>query len=89
MLNGNGDAQAKAASKPTVKPKATKAPVKPNAAPKKKVPIDVDENADDSILDVDDYDYGSGSSTARAAPAAANGKKKTASETYQKVRPTQ
>ncbi|TFY75740.1 hypothetical protein EWM64_g8272 [Hericium alpestre] len=59
----------KAAPKSTAKPKATKAPVKARAAPKKKVLVDLDDNADDSI----------------GAPAAANGKKKSASETYTKL----
>ncbi|THH17199.1 hypothetical protein EW146_g3569 [Bondarzewia mesenterica] len=74
----------KAVPKAVVKDKAIKAPPKSKAA-SKKVLRDVDENADDSVVDIDD-DEGSGPSGPRDAPAAAsNGKKKTASEMYQKT----
>ena len=56
--------------------------------PKKKVLLDVDENAEVDALDVDgNEDDGSvGPSIPKAAPkAATNGKLKSASETYTKV----
>ncbi|KAI0056765.1 type II DNA topoisomerase [Artomyces pyxidatus] len=70
------------ASKATAKPKS-KATTKPKAAPKKKVLADVDENAEESVEEVDEDD-GAGPSAPRAAPVA-NGKKKSASETYTKL----
>lgn len=65
----------KAASKPASKP------AKPAAkTTKKKILADKDDNASDVALDFDDIDE-EDAGPARAAPA----KKKTASETYQKV----
>ena len=68
----------KAAPKAAPKPKPAKAPAK---ATKKKVLVDKDDNASDGGIDFDDDDDDDRVPSARAAPA----KKKTASETYQKV----
>ena len=67
-------APAKAAPKATAKPKATK---------KTKVLVEKDDNADTDDEAVDDDPA---PLPGPSAPAAANGKKKTASETYTKVR---
>jgi DNA topoisomerase II len=73
------------AKKTTTKAKpASKAATKAKAAPKKKPLADVDENADDNIMDVDHSDNEPGPSVQQEAPIA-NKKKKTASETYTKV----
>lgn len=88
--------QAKAA-KPAAKPvskavKTTKAPAKSKATTKKKKPlVEIDDNADDDAMDVDEIDAGEASDAPASAPkpkAAVNGKKKSASETYTKVRLT-
>ncbi|KAA1475411.1 type II DNA topoisomerase [Dentipellis sp. KUC8613] len=76
-----------AKKKPTkAAPKAAakaKAPAK-KAAPKKKVLANVDDNADDSIMNIDDDD--DDDSAGPSVPKAkTNGKKKTASETYTKL----
>lgn len=78
--------QAKAPAKAPAKPKAAKAAPAKKAASKKKAPlVDVDENAEDSMIanDYDENEDGSGPSAPRAAPA--NGNRKNASEMYQKV----
>lgn len=68
------------------KPKSVlKAATKPKAAPKKKPFSDIDKNADESIMDVDLPDNEPGPSVEQEAPVT-NKKKKTASETYTKVR---
>ncbi|KIM84751.1 hypothetical protein PILCRDRAFT_780689 [Piloderma croceum F 1598] len=67
--------KAKPVSKPAVKGKA---------ATKKKVLADIDENADDSVMDVDHSDDEQGPSVQREE-SAPKGKKKTASETYTKL----
>lgn len=79
-------------AKPAAKPKATtaKATTKIKPAAKKKVLVDHDENGEDSAIEVDDEDDafdedGPASAAPKVKPAAA-GKKKTASETYTKVR---
>ena len=77
----------KAAPKPAAKPRSA-APTKgkAKAAPKKKVLADHDDNAEESGMDVDggkdasDDDYHKPSTSEQPAK-----KKKTASETYQKV----
>lgn len=83
----------RAAPKPTkaaAKPKATtvRAPAK-KAAPKKKILADHDDNAEESEMDVDASDASDDDDAGPSAPReklATNGKKKTASETYTKVR---
>ncbi|KAF8837947.1 type II DNA topoisomerase [Paxillus ammoniavirescens] len=72
----------KAAAKPVTK--ATKAAPKSKAAPKKKVLATKDDNADESIVDVDEADDDSGNESP-APQRQTNGKKKTASETYTKL----
>ena len=67
--------KAKPASKPAVKAKS---------APKKKVLADINENADDSVMDIDRSDDEQAQSIQREDPAPKS-KKKTASETYTKV----
>ncbi|KAF7986171.1 hypothetical protein HWV62_38564 [Athelia sp. TMB] len=69
--------KAKPASKPALKTKA---------APKKKVLVDIDENGDDSMMNVDpsDGDYPSFAGPSEPEPPK-NAKKKTASETYTKL----
>ncbi|KDQ54971.1 hypothetical protein JAAARDRAFT_196340 [Jaapia argillacea MUCL 33604] len=75
----------KATTKAAAKPKP--APKSKAAATKKKVLVEIDENADDSAMEVDeDKDAGddeAGPSVPK--PTAQNGKKKTASETYTKL----
>ncbi|THH30396.1 hypothetical protein EUX98_g3787 [Antrodiella citrinella] len=61
--------------------KASKPAAKPKAAPKKKVLVDKDDNAEVAEID----DSGDEAGPSEPAPAAASGKKKTASETYQKL----
>ena len=70
--------KAKPASKPAPKAKAV---------PKKKVLVDIDENGDDSMMNVDpsDGDHASFAGPSEPEPPK-NAKKKTASETYTKVR---
>ncbi|KAH7926207.1 DNA topoisomerase II [Leucogyrophana mollusca] len=79
-------APAKKATKPVSK--ATKPAAKPKAVPKKKVLAEKDDNADESIIMDVDADGGNSDSDApgpsKPAPVA-NGKKKTASETYTKL----
>lgn len=83
----------KAASKPAKVVKApAKAPAKPKAV-KKKPLKDIDENADESFMDVDhavkdasEDDDGSAPSTSKA-PIAPPRKNKSASEQYQQVCP--
>ncbi|KAI0041498.1 type II DNA topoisomerase [Auriscalpium vulgare] len=83
--DGYAPAAKKNASKPAAKPKAKPAP-KPRAAPKKKVLADVDENADASVVGQGEDEDEAGPSVPRAAPATnGNAKKKSASETYQKL----
>ena len=66
------------------KPKpASKPAPKAKAAPKKKVLVDKDDNAD--TMDAGDSGDEEIGGPSEPAPAATNGKKKTASETYQKV----
>ena len=67
-------ATTKAVSKPAAKPKASSS--------KKNVLVDKDDNASDADSD-DDFDV-----SGPSGKPAATGKKKTASETYQKVRST-
>nr|ADL09409.1 DNA topoisomerase II [Omphalotus nidiformis] len=96
---GESDDYAPAAKKAPSKPKASKASTAPKskattakttakgkAAPKKKVLVEHDDNADESIMDVDaeEDDDLPEMAPAATAPAAA-GKKKTASEMYQKL----
>lgn len=76
------------APKTAARPKSTATKAKP--APKKKVLVDHDDNAEDSVVEVDAEDFDAsdgdeaGPSPVKAKPAA-SGKKKTASETYTKV----
>ena len=81
---------AKSAAKPASKAvKTTKAPAKSKATTTTKKPlVEIDDNVDDDAMDVDEVDAGEASEPASApkAKAAANGKKKSASETYTKVR---
>lgn len=90
MLMTRYSLQTKAVSKPPkVSKPATKAPAKPKVS-KKQVLKDIDENADDSIMDVDvaaakddsDNDVIPSTKKVDAPPKG----KKNASETYQKVR---
>ncbi|KIJ60083.1 hypothetical protein HYDPIDRAFT_177534 [Hydnomerulius pinastri MD-312] len=77
--------KAKAASKPVSK--TTKAATKPKAATKKKVLATKDDNADESMMDVDEDagDSGNESPGPSRPVEATNGKKKSASETYTKL----
>ncbi|KAF9242373.1 DNA topoisomerase [Melanogaster broomeanus] len=76
-------------SKPAAKAasKTTKAAPKLKTAPKKKVLATKDDNADESIadVDVDDDDSGNESPAQMRLAKATNRKKKTASETYTKL----
>ncbi|KAH8101531.1 type II DNA topoisomerase [Cristinia sonorae] len=74
----------KAPAKPKAAPKATKpaAAAKPKAAPKKKVLVEKDENGNDSDVNYFPEEPEAGPSEPAAAGPA---KKKTASETYQKL----
>ena len=76
---------AKAAPKKAASKAAPKAAAKPKAAPKKtKVLVDKDDNVDSD--DDDRIDEDAAPVAGPSAPAETNGKKKTASETYTKVR---
>ncbi|KAH9949498.1 type II DNA topoisomerase [Amylocystis lapponica] len=71
----------KAAPRSKAAPKSAKAPAKSKAAPKKKVLVDNNEKEDSD----EDGDDGDANEAGHSAPAPANGKKKTASETYTKL----
>jgi DNA topoisomerase-2 len=75
---------AKSAAKTSSKAIKSSVKPKPKGATKKKVLVDVDENADDSGMDVSDQD--GGIDERRPSTPIPAGKKKTASETYTKVR---
>jgi hypothetical protein len=75
--------QTKAPAKKAVAAKPQLKPSKPPTKPKKKILVDKDDNADDSVMDIDEVESGDGST--RPKEPAPPKKKKTASETYTKV----
>ncbi len=80
---GKGKAAPASKAKAPASKAAPKAAAKTKAAPKKKVLVEHDDNAEDSPMEVDSDRDEAGPSTTQAA---ASGKKKTATEMYQKVR---
>jgi DNA topoisomerase-2 len=83
--------QAKAPTKKAIaaKPpsKSLKPPAKPKLPPKKKILVEKDDNADDSIMDIDEVESDDETTgPSRPKEPAPPKKKKTASETYTKVR---